>query len=367
MPRVDIYPARALERPEVLIIGAGLAGASLSWHLAGRRRVVLVEQGAQPFGEASAQNAGMFRRLVAGARERDLACRSHELLVGHQHHPDWRDAPAFRRTGGVVALAADAGPLPGAAADLAARGVAVEDLPRTRLAAVAPALRGAPVARAFWVPDDGVCDAWSLGQGFLRGALARGAQLLLDTRVVGLVVEGDRVTGIRTTTGVLRAGTVVLASGAWSAGLAATAGLRRELVPKARHLFQSTPHPLAHREHPWCWIDDAGLYLRPEAGGFLCSPCDAVPREPREGPGSAGPADLAAQALLADKLARFAPALAGLRFAGGWNGLRTFAESGGFLVGPDAELPGLFWLAGLGGAGVTCAFALGEFAAQALG
>jgi D-arginine dehydrogenase len=361
------YRPPRLERTDVLIVGAGLAGASLAWHLAGAGRVLLLEQGPQPLAEASAQNAGMVRRLVRGAEERDLACRSAAQLAADSGRGDWQDLETFRPTGAVIALAGPGDPaLAEAAADLAARGLRIDEVPAGRLGAVAPALAGAPLTRAYHLPDEGVCDAWSLGQGFLRGARRHGTRLEFGLRVRALISRSGRVSGVETERGPILAGIVVVAAGAWSQQLAASAGLDRPLRPLARHLLQSTPHPLAAGPHPWCWIDDLGLYLRPEAGGFLCSPCDETERHPAAGPGSAGPADELGKALTLDKLRRAVPALGALRFRGGWTGLRTFAPDRRFRVGFDPELDGLFWLAGLGGAGLTCAFALGEDAAAAI-
>jgi D-arginine dehydrogenase len=357
-----------LERTEVLIVGAGLAGASLAWHAAGRCRLTILEQGDAPLGEASAQNAGMVRRFVSDSVERDLACRSYDRLIGLGDHPDWGGDAPFRRTGAVIAFAESPPPwAEEAREDLVGRGVCVEELTTERLDRVAPALRGSRPTSAFWLPDEGVCDAWTLGQGLLRGALGRGAELRCGIRVNALRTDGTgRVVGVDTERGPIESEVVALAAGAWGEELGRTAGSRERLTPRARHLLQSRPHPLADRDHPWCWIDDAGLYVRPEAGGFLCSPCDEVERRPAARPGSAGPVDTLGQALAHDKLGLHAPSLSTATFQGGWTGLRTFTTDRHPRVGPDTDVPGLFWLGGLGGSGLTCALALGELGASRL-
>jgi glycine/D-amino acid oxidase-like deaminating enzyme len=356
-----------LERTEVLIVGAGLAGASLAWHAAGRFGLTVLEQGDAPLGEASAQNAGMVRRFVAHADERALACRSYDGLIALGDHPDWSGAPPFRRTGAVIAFA-EAPPTWAEEAydDLSRRGVHVEEVDSDRLADVAPALGGARLERAYWLPDEGVCDAWTLGQGLLRGASARGAELRCGVRVTALRTDEGRVTGVETDRGPIAADAVVLAAGAWGQALGRTAGSSVILTPRARHLLQSRPHELSNRDHPWCWVDDAGLYVRPEAGGFLCSPCDEVERDPGPGPGSSGPVETLGRALAQDKLGAITPRLADLGFQGGWNGLRTFAPDRQPRIGGDPDVQGLFWVGGLGGSGLTCALAVGEVAASIL-
>lgn len=350
---------------DIVIVGAGLAGVGLAWHLAGKRRVTVVEQGAQPCAEASAQNAGMLRRLVVDAREREWACRSHDVFAATVPE-DWRESPPFRRTGSVLAFMDEDAPMARAAAALRDRGVDVERLEDDALAAAAPAMRGSPVRYGYYIESDGVCDSHALGSGFVRGARRRGVEFALDTTVDRLVCDADRVIGVSTSRGVIHADHVVLATAAWSPPFAQQVGVRRPLRPLARHLLFSEPHALATADHPWCWIEDAGLYVRPETGAFLCSPCDETEVAALRGIGSRRSIEPLGRAIAHDKLERLLPALADLRLRQGWVGLRTFTPTREALVGPDSERPGLFWMTGFGGFGVSCAFGAGEYAARCL-
>lgn len=336
--------------PDVLIVGAGLAGASAAWHLAPGARVQVVDQGDQPAAEASAQNAGMQRRLAHDPVERALACRAGQWLAD----PPDGFAHALRPAGGVLVLEDDPHALDDAVEDLRSRGVRVEP------AGDVPALRDASFATAWSVPDEHLIDGTALARAFLDGARRSGASLSVGTRVRSLWVEQGRVIGVHTDQGRLPAGRVVLASGAWTGRIAREHGLDRPLVPLARHLLHAAAHPVSRPEHPWVWVDDAGLYVRPEGGGWLCSPCDETAVEPATGPGSAGPVDPLLRALATAKLGVHLPAVQDARFARGWTGLRTFAPDRRPVIGPDPELDGLAWATGLGGFGVTCAAAVGE-------
>lgn len=345
---------------DVVIVGAGLAGCSLAWHLAPHRRVLLLEQGAQPGAEASAQNAGMVRRMGEDPYERLLAVRTARWL--EDPGPDWADRAPSRRTGAVLGLVADPAHLHDAAAHLREQGVAVQRC--DRLADVAPALTGSPLTSGWYLPDERVADAWSLVSGFLAGARRDGAELRCGVRAEALVREGERVVGVRTDRGLISCGATVLATGAWSAGLAATIGLRRPLVPIRRTLLQTAAHPLADPAHPWTWIDDEGLYVRPEGGGWMASSCDEAVDWVDPGPGSRGPVGDLPRARAASRIDRWMPALSDARFTGGWTGLRTFAPDRRPVLGADREAPGLWWAAGLGGFGVTCSYAVGEAVAS---
>lgn len=346
-------------QPDVVIVGAGLAGMSLAWHLAPHRRVLVLEQGTQVGAEASSQNAAMVRRLGEDPFERALAVRSAAWMAAPGER--W-SAPAPARTvGAVLGLTVDPYHLHDAVAHLRARGVTVEALDDA--SDVAPALAGAPLEHAWWMPHEQVGDPWAMLQGFHAGLTRAQGTVRTRTTVQGLVTEGERVLGVHTTDGPIHAGAVVIAAGAWSQALVAPLGLRRPLVPLRRTLLQSDPHPVSRPEHPWVWIDDVGVYARPEAGGWLVSGCDEAVDPPIPGPGSRGSPLPEHRALAATKLDRWLPVLADATLRTGWTGLRTFAPDRRPFLGSDPDAPGLWWATGLGGYGVTCAYGVGEVVA----
>jgi glycine/D-amino acid oxidase-like deaminating enzyme len=119
------------------------------------------------------------------------------------------------------------------------------------------------------------------------------------------------------------------------------------------------------------WNQGTDFYVRPESGGLMLCGCDETRLEP-SGPPSAGacPRDAAALELVAERTARFLPAFADAQVASWWAGWRTFTEVGEaghpFALGPDPEVAGLFWAAGLGGHGMTSSFEVGRLAALEL-
>jgi D-arginine dehydrogenase len=180
-----------------------------------------------------------------------------------------------------------------------------------------------------------------------------------EVAVTRLRVAGGRCVGVDTAAGPREAGAVVLAAGAWCGALAASVGLRRPLIPLRRTVSRLVVQPSTTSDVAWVWIDDVGLWGRAADGGWWVSGCDERVDRPPEGP-SAGPVDPEVAARAMAKVARHLPALAGARWDGGWSGLRTFAPDRRPLAGPDDELPGLAWAAGLGGSGITTAPAVAE-------
>jgi len=346
---------------DVVVIGAGLAGLSVAWWLRDRLRVCVVDQARQPGAEASSQNAGMLRRLGEDPYERTLALRVHELLSAPPTEA-LSDPHISRTTGAVLALGDDPYHLHDAASGLRARGVAIEDLDRARLHAVAPAMVDSPVVRAWFLPDERVVDAHLL-LAAVSVDLANAGQttVRMGARVSRIIVENGRVDGVVVNGLRLGARHVVVAAGAWSRQLVAPIGLDRPLIPLRRSLLQTTdPRGAPPARHPWCWVDDVGVYVRPEGEGWLTSGCDEAVDFPAAAPGSRGPLTELGRALALHKVQRWFPSLSGVRPASGWTGLRTFAPDRRPVLGEDPALPGLHWCAGLGGFGVTCGLAAGE-------
>lgn len=340
----------------VVVIGAGLAGCSVAWHLASACEVLILEQASQPGAEASSQNAGMVRRLGEDPYERALAMRTAAFLADPGE--DWAGLTPSRITGALLGLAHDPDHLSDAVAHLRAGGVTVQLCDQPAL--LAPALAGSPLLRSWYVPDERLADAWQIITGLLRGVRRHGGAVRCGVTADHIVVEGGRVVGVQTSAGRIDADRVVLAAGAWSGLLAARLGLQRPLIPLRRTLLNLPTHPLSRPNHPWCWIDDVGVYIRPESGGWLVSGCDESPDPPTPGAGSRGPVEAMPRALAMDKLARHFPALGAARLTTGWSGLRTFAPDRRPVLGADGEVDGLWWAAGLGGFGVTCGLAVGE-------
>jgi len=342
--------------PDLVIVGAGLAGASVAWHLRGKRRVLLIDQATEAGSEATAQNAGMLRRLGEDPYERKLAQRSHAFF--QDPGEDWEGLSPSRKSGALMLLAHDPHHLEDGVSHLRAIGVQIN--PVAEPARVAPFLRGKKFCRAYHLPDARSCIPGDLLAGFLRGAQAHGAELRLGTEVTDLLIENGKIRGVQTSKGRVSCDQVLLAAGAWTSSLAARAGLQRPIVPLRRSLFFTGPHQLATPDHPWVWVDDVGIYARPFDGGFLLSPCDEAVDWPQAGQSSWGQTQAKQADLLSQKLTEYFPGLAGVKLQQSWTGLRSFSPDRRPLLGRDPEAKGLWWAAGLGGFGLSCSVGVGE-------
>ena len=140
-------------------------------------------------------------------------------------------------------------------------------------------------------------------------------------------------------------------------------GLDIPFLPLRRHLIWSNVvHP---QEQPWIWWADRPLYLRAESGGLLLCACEED-RVPLPAPQQQPESDDYILENLSASLRELAPGLADLAIARLWCGLCTFAPDRRFTIGPDPVNPRLFWVAGLGGHGMTSGLAVGHLAAEVI-
>jgi D-arginine dehydrogenase len=257
-------------------------------------------------------------------------------------------------TGAVLASYRDPLHLHDAVAHLVAAGVTVQsvDNPGARF----PALHDSPIRHGWFLPDEMVVDAKALTRFFLAAAAHQGAQIRLGVRVLSISCDRTKIHGLTTDAGVISAEHIVLAGGAWCSALAKTVGIDRPLTPLRRHLVKIHSKPPVG---PWVWIDDVGVYVRPQGDHWLACACDESISAPPAGSGSILELTKAARALITAKIRAFFPALGAAQITSGWSGLRTFAPDRKPIMGSDPDLGGLWWAAGLGGSGVSGSVGVG--------
>jgi glycine/D-amino acid oxidase-like deaminating enzyme len=305
-------------RWNVVIVGAGLAGAATAYHLKrlGVEDVLLLEQAAAPGEHSTGRNASIVRSCVEDPDVQRLADAGADRL-------GTGDLAPFRRTGGVLVGAGDAD-----------------------VADYFPLATG----RGRWFPNDGVTDPAALLHTYLRGQ-----EIRCGCRVERCVATADGVRVI-TNQGDLAAQRVVNAAGPW-AGV--VGGL--PLVALNRHLMVTPAMAEVSPDWPYVWDVVHGLYFRPEGDGLLLCPCDESARPPGD-----YRVDHEVNTRLAELLGQHQPRLADVAVRTVWTGQRTFAADRKFVIGFDPRHAWLFHVAGLGGHGVTTSYAVGRLAARML-
>lgn len=351
-----------MDSTEYLIIGAGFAGAATAYHLSrrGATDILLLEQEAIPGFHSSGRNAAMIRQCVSDPALLALTRDGSRFL--RDLPADWPEPVQYRQNGSLLLGSGEGWAKLKRDAELS-RGVGVEMELWTPAQAKrrVPVLQDAEFDGAAWCGADGVLDIHALLSGYLKAAAAKGARIRYGGAVRSIrAAEDGLIVAVKGET--IKAKVVVNACGAWANGVARMAGAAElPLRPCRRHLFVSPPLDWVDRGWPFVWDVSHDIYFRPEGEGLLLCACDQT-----ELPAGDPPVDDAVKELLAEKIERYMPGLSNVSISRGWAGFRTLSSDGRFAIGWDNKVKGFFWVAGLGGHGVTTSAAVGALAADLL-
>lgn len=337
---------------DILIVGAGIAGASLAWRLAGQRSVALLERESQPGYHSTGRSAAMFMETYGPPMVRALTRASRAFY----EQPPEGFAPDLIQPRGVLYLATHGQEkeLAQTRKELAVNCPGLLTLDAATTLAHVPCLRPDLVHGALYDAGAQDMDVHALHQGFLRGFRQKaGAEGELRTSAgVTRAAHDGRCWTVELSDGqTLRARTVVNAAGAWADELAAVFGVRPiGLVPHRRSAFTfKGPEGVDASHWPAVVGVDESYYFKPDAGQLLGSPANAdatVPHDvvPEELDIAMGIHQIESVSTLTIR-----------RPASTWAGLRSFVPDGEMVIGHDDAGPGFFWLAAQGGYGIQSA------------
>jgi D-arginine dehydrogenase len=339
---------------DFIVVGAGIAGASIAHFLAPHGRVVVLERESQPGYHSTGRSAALFSETYGTHAVRTLSRASRAFL---ERPPEgFCDVPVLSPRGVLMPGGPDDGAL--LESELAAmRRIApeVRRVGRDEVLAMVPVLR--PECTGDAILEPGACDidVHALHQGFLRSARRSGAQVICGAEVLGAARSAQGWT-VRTSAGEWRAGVLVNAAGAWADVLARMAGIVPiGLEPRRRSAFTfAPPAGLPVRDWPAVIALDESWYIKPDAGVLLGSPANADPVEPQD----VQPEELDI-AIAIDRI-QTATTLEIRRPIRTWAGLRSFVADGDLVGGPDPDVPSFVWTAAQGGYGIQTCAAMGE-------
>lgn len=341
-------------KTDYLIIGAGIAGASIGYWLAPHAKVIVLERESQPGYHSTGRSAALFMESYGPQQIRALTCASRAFLehppAGFTDHPILSPRGALMVAGtGQTDLLDEYDAIVRSVSDHARR------LDAASACELVPVLRPERVLGAVYEPDAADIDVHALHQGYLRGLRASGGTLFCGAEVTAM--EYDRGTWRVTASGeVYEAPVVVNAAGAWCDVIGSLAGAAPiGLVPMRRSAFTFAPPDNADISRWPMFIGvDESYYVKPDAGLLLGSPANADPVEPHDV--QAEELDIA---LAIDRIQTMTT-LTIRRPRHVWAGLRSFVKDGNLVGGFDPVIPGFFWAAAQGGYGIQSSAAAGE-------
>lgn len=272
-----------MKHPDVVVIGAGVVGASVAWHLTRRGVKVTLIDKAHGGGEGSSGRAtGGFRSQYGTAINIRLSLLSRAKL--HAFRDETGVDPGYVPAGYLwlattqreLATLHEGNDLQRSLGVTEAARVGVDDIARLN-----PALQDPSVIGGVFCPTDGFIRPLSILRGYLGGAVARGAIIHWDTAVTGVTRSGEGITGLVTDRGTIPCGAVVVAAGPWSGAIGRTLGLTLPVQPLRRQVAPTMKTQALPAGMPMTiWAGD-GFHLRVRDGRvLLLRPTDGAPGDP---------------------------------------------------------------------------------------
>jgi D-arginine dehydrogenase len=342
---------------DFVIVGAGIAGASIAYELASFGAVCLIEAESRPGFHATGRSAALFAPSYGGREIRAVTRASRRFF--DRPPPGFCEHPLLRPRGCLyIARADQRSRLERMVEAIHATGSALSLVDVKEAMARVPLLRAGYLAAAASDSDAMDIDVDALHQGFLRGARAAGATLMTGTKVMNIQQRnGCWVLELNGET--VSAPVLVNSAGAWADELAEACGARRIGLQALRRTALLVDAPAGVDVRSWPAVIDADeeFYFKPDATQLLLSPADQIP----QAPGDAQPEDLDV-AIGVDRV-QAALDIDVRRVNHSWAGLRTFSPDRVPVVGFDPRVEGLFWCAGQGGYGIQTAPAMARAAA----
>jgi sarcosine oxidase, subunit beta len=353
-----------MQTAEVVIIGGGIVGSSIAWHLtfAGCKNVLVIER-------ESSQGKGSTGKSMGGVRAQFSTPVNIQMsLYSIPFYARFEEVvgyPADYRPQGYLFLATKDSHFAYLRDNFARQQklglTTARLLSADEIRAMLPQLRSDDILGGSFCSTDGFVDPYSVMNGFMASAIEHGATLWKKTEVTGITKDQQGAFRVETTRGPVSTRTVVNASGAWSAQVTKFIGIDLPVEPLRRMLVPSEPFSDFPHSSPMVIDMSTGFHFRPEGRGFLLAWND-----PDETPGYKTDFEPSFIEKILMHAADRVPAFENLPInpKRSWAGLYEMTPDHHCILGPVAAVPGFFLANGFSGHGVMHSPATGKILAD---
>ena len=355
---------------DVIVIGAGVIGTSVAYHLSalGARNVVVVER-AQIGTGTSSQSSGILRTHYSVPENVELARRSWRVFQSFAEYLDDNEASAGLVECGYLIAAPEGPRLDSLRATLAtqqASGIPVQLLSADQAAARLPICRFDDAALIGFEPDAGFADAYLVANAFARAARRRGVQIKEGVTAERLLLDGGRVVGVETSRGRLTSATVVSAQNIWAHDLERWTGIATPVrAERHRVLALEGPAPYTFAMPVYKDLGSAGMPYFRSYGGTQMLVSEGGAGETLDAPDNEqGDIPLDYVLELGAQVAERFPSFADAGLASSWTGVYDVTPDWNPVLGRVPDVPGLVVAYGFSGHGFKLSPAVGRALAQ---
>ncbi len=343
-----------MNHADILIIGAGIAGAGLAAMIARHKKVIILEAEDHPGYHSTGRSAAVLIQNYGNQSIRQLTRLSRPYLVTPPQ--SLCDHSLLHERGCLFVETDEHGRY---LYDLLSQSEGLTELTKEDACKLVPALRPDKFYQAAYEAAAGDIDVAALHQGWLKAAKAGGAKLIVNARVTRITRQ-NCLWSVEAGSAYYKAPVIVNAAGAWADHVAEMARVKPVGIIPKRRTIAVLPELEPYKVSQWPMFGNINdtWYAKPETGRLLVSPADEDP--------------VAAQDIhvddmvLAEGLYRFEQAVnyPVRRVERSWAGLRCFAADNTPVVGFASDADDFFWLAGQGGYGIQTSPALSRLAAS---
>jgi 4-methylaminobutanoate oxidase (formaldehyde-forming) len=359
-----------METFDHIIIGGGVLGLSIAYHLArDSQDTVLVLERNELAGSASSKAAGLILQATSKPSNTPLVKMTRELVP--RLEAEIGEPVGFHDVGSVRIAASEARvqELKSVEKNALVNGISFIHLNHEEANKKAQWLDTSSSHRNTFFPGDGYIDPYLLSHAYGRAARKMGAHIRTRTAVKDLIINSGEVVAVRSSSGDVSGGSIIDAAGAWASVLSARAGYPLPMTPTRSHYWIAAPSKLYGGEFPVVLLPDCQAYMRSEVGGMVVGvqerhsatfdarelPDDINTFSPTQGEEHW---DVITEAMGA--ISNFFPSVLQAEFSNYVSGLSTYTPDGQILLGAIPNVRNFFAAAGCCGNGIALSAGIGS-------
>jgi len=346
--------------PDVVIVGGGVIGASIAYHLTARgvSNVVVLEKETLGAG-STGKNAGGIRQQFSS--EINVRLSQLSLPRFERFADEFGIDIAFQQVGYLFLITEerDVAPFQRSLALWERLGVPARRVERDEIRSIFPEIVIDDVLFGTFCHADGHADPTSILNGFVARARGAGARFRERSAVTGIDTDGGRVCAVRVGEERIACDVVIDAAGAWAPEIGRMVGVALPIRPLRRQIFVTDSAPGLDHAIPLTVEMASSLYMHRESGGILMGMAD-----PNDGPGYCETVNWDFVPTVVERALARLPLLAGASVRSGWAGLYEDTPDKHPIIGAIDAVAGFIVAAGFSGHGLMHAPAIGEIVAD---